>query len=57
MRPAFLGMESPGYRSKPFLTIRSIYLDVLDAGHHPRMIHGLIEEDVTDAKAVLRRGG
>ena len=39
--------DASGYSTRPFLTIRRMYLDVLDAGRRKRMIHGLVEVDVT----------
>lgn len=47
--------DASGYSTRPFLTIRRAYLDVLDAGRRKRMIHGLIEVDVTRAKWMIRQ--
>ena len=47
-------LRSPGYTTRPFLTIRRAYLDVLDSGRRKRVIHGLVEVDVTDARAIIR---
>ena len=46
--------DSPGYTTRPFLTIRRAYTDVLDAGRRKRVIHGLIEVDATRARYVIR---
>lgn len=46
--------DSPGYTTRPFLTIRRAYTDVLDAGRRKRVIHGLIEVDVTRVRHMIR---
>lgn len=45
------------YTTRPFLTIRRAYLDVLDAGRRKRIIHGLIEVDITQARRLIRASG
>lgn len=47
------GAEPAGYSTRPFLTIRRGYLDVLDAGRRRRLVHGLVEADVTEVRAAL----
>ena len=44
---------SEHFDTRPFLKIRSGYLDVLAAGRRKNIIHGLIEIDVTDLQRVL----
>ena len=39
---------------RPFLPVRRAYLDVLAAGRRKRLIHGLIEVDVTELRRALR---
>lgn len=46
--------DSPGYTTRPFLTIRRAYTDVLDAGRRKRVIHGLTEVDVTRVRHRIR---
>ncbi len=46
---------APGYETRPFLTIRKAYTDVLAASRRKDIIHGLIEIDVTHSRQVLRR--
>ena len=46
--------DSPGYTTRPFLTIRRAYTDVLDAGRRKRVIHGLVEVDVTRVRHLIR---
>lgn len=47
-------MAAHDYQTRPFLRIRRAYLDVLDAGRRRRLIHGLIEVDVTQARRKVR---
>lgn len=47
---------SDGYEVRPFPKIRRAYTDVLSEGHRRHIIHGLVEVDVTDARAKIREG-
>ena len=42
------------YQTRPFPKIRRAYADVLNEGHRRHIIHGLIEVDVTAARAAIR---
>lgn len=44
-----------GFEVRPFPAIRRAYVDVLREGHRRHIIHGLVEVDVTDARAVIAR--
>lgn len=39
------------YQVRPFPKVRRAYIDVLHEGHRRHIIHGLVEVDVTDARA------
>lgn len=43
------------YEVRPFPRIRRVYVDVLREGHRRHVIHGLVEVDVTDARAAIRQ--
>ncbi len=49
------GRPRPSYRVRPVPAIRRGYIDVLRAGQRQRTIHGLIEADIHDARALLAR--
>lgn len=42
------------YEVRPFPKIRRAYVDVLREGHRRHIIHGLVELDVTEARAAIR---
>lgn len=46
--------DTEGYQLRPFPKIRRAYVDVLREGHRRHTIHGLVEVDVTDARAAIR---
>lgn len=48
---------APDYTTRPFQTIRRSYLDVLDAGRRRRLVHGLVEADVTDVRPAVSAAG
>ncbi len=43
------------YEVRPFPKIRRAYVDVLREGHRRHIIHGLVEVDVTEARAAIRQ--
>ena len=56
-RDTFRDVAESGFTTRPFLPIRRAYLDVLDAGRRRRMIHGLVEVDVTDVRPAVKAAG
>ena len=42
------------YEIRPFPPLRRAYVDVLRAGHRHHIIHGLVEVDVSSARATMR---
>lgn len=46
--------QSEGFEVRPFPPIRRAYVDVLREGHRKHIIHGLVEVDVTEARARIR---
>ena len=45
------------HETRPFLTIRRAYIDVLAAGQRKHLIHGLLQLDVTEARRRLHHDG
>jgi hypothetical protein len=43
------------YEVRPFPKTRRAYVDVLREGHRRHIIHGLVEIDVTAARAAIRQ--
>ena len=46
--------HKPGFTSLPYPRSRRLVIDAMHAGHRKHMIHGLVEFDVTRARALLR---
>lgn len=46
--------QSSGFSVQPFPRSRRLVLDAMHAGNRKHMIHGLVEFDVTEARALLR---
>ena len=49
--------DGRGYQTRPFLKIRRGYTDLLTATKRKNIIHGLVEIDVTNAKAAAAACG
>lgn len=49
-----MARESESYEVRAFPKIRRAYMDVLSEGHRRHIIHGLVEVDVTRARASIR---
>ncbi len=47
-------MNEPGFVVKPYPRSRRLVVDAARAGSRKHMIHGLVEFDVTEARAILR---
>ena len=52
---ATLAARERGYQTRPFLKIRRAYTDLLTATKRKKIIHGLVEIDVTNAHRLLRQ--